>query len=222
MQLQATKRSKTGKGVRALRAEGKMPAVVYGPELPALAVELQLKDFEKALETAGESTIIELLVDGTPHNVLVSEVDRDPVTDTPRHADFYAVVKGRKVEVAVPLEFVGTANAVKDLSGNLVKALHEIEVEADPMRLPREITVDVSVLDALDKQILAKDLVLPEGVALVTGGDEVVATVVAAVEEKEEVIAAPDMETIGLSEERGKKEEEGAAEGADAAAEASS
>ena len=67
-------------------------------------------------------------------------------------------------------------------------------------------------LYVLDKQILVKDIVLPAGVTLVTGGDEVVATVVVAVEEKVEVVAAPDMATIGISEERGKKEEEGAAE----------
>lgn len=211
MQLIASTRTKTGKGVRALRAEGKMPAVMYGPKQAAVAVEVVLRDFAKALETAGESTVVELVVDGAPYNVLINDVDRDPVTDMPRHADFYAIVKGQKVEVAIPLEFTGVAPAVKDLSGNLVKALHEIEVEADPMNLPREIVVDVSILDVLDKQILAGDLALPAGVTLVTGADEVVATVVAAVEEKAEEVAAPDMTAIGISEERGKKEEEGEA-----------
>lgn len=211
MQLIASTRTKTGKGVRALRAEGKMPAVMYGPKQAAVAVEVVLRDFGKALETAGESTVVELVVDGASYNVLINDVDRDPVTDIPRHADFYAIVKGQKVEVAIPLTFTGVAPAVKDLSGNLVKALHEIEVEADPMNLPREIVIDVSVLDVLDKQILAGDLALPAGVTLVTGADEVVATVVAAVEEKAEEVAAPDMTTIGISEERGKKEEEGEA-----------
>lgn len=209
MELSATKRSTTGKGVRALREEGKMPAVVYGPKQTATAIEVGLKDFSKALESAGESTVIQLMVDGIEHNVLIHDIDRDPITNTPRHADFYAIVKGQKVEVAVPLEFTGVAPAVKELNANLVKALREIEVSADPMNLPHEIIVDVSGLDVLDKQILAKDLSLPAGVTLVTGEDEVVATVVAAEEEKEEIVAALDMSTIGISEERGKKEEEG-------------
>jgi large subunit ribosomal protein L25 len=120
------------------------------------------------------------------------------------------------VQVAVPIEYTGTAPAVKELNGNLVKALHEIEVEADPMNLPHEIEIDVSVLDELDKQIVAGDITLPAGVTLITGPEEVIATVIAAVEEKEEeVVAAPDMTAIGISEERGKKEEEGeAGEGA--------
>jgi large subunit ribosomal protein L25 len=211
--LSAKKRTATGKAVEALRAAGSLPAVIYGPKQAALAVEVPLKDFSKTLSEAGESTVVALMIDGEEHNVLIHDVDRDPVSGTPRHADFYAIVKGQKVEVSVPLEFTGIAPAVKELNGNLVKALHEIEVEADPMNLPHEIVIDVSVLDVLDKQILAKDIALPEGVVLKTDGDEVVATVVAAVEEKEETVAAPDMSAIGISEERGKKEEEGEAAG---------
>ncbi len=210
MKLAAAKRETTGKGVRKLREEGKMPAVVYGPKQKATAIELSLRDFSDALETAGESTVVALVVDGAEHNVLIHDVDRDPVTGTPRHADFYAIVKGQKVTVHVPLTFTGEAPAVKELNANLVKALHEIEVEADPMNLPHELPVLVSGLNAIGMQILAKDIALPGGVSLVTNPDDVVATILEAREEKvEEVVAAPDMEAIGISEERGKKEEEG-------------
>lgn len=189
-----------------------MPGVVYGPKQEAVAIEMNARDFGKALETAGESTVVKLMVDGVEHNVLIHDIDRDPVTDIPRHADFYAIVKGQKVRVAVPLEFTGVAPAVKELNANLLKPLHELEVEADAMNLPHEIMVDVSSLDALDKQILAGDLVLPAGVTLVSGADEVVATVIEAKEEPVEEVVAPDMEAIGISEERGKKEgEEGEA-----------
>ena len=212
MELTAQKRSAMGKGLQALRAEGKMPGVVYGPKQEAVAIEMNARDFGKALETAGESTVLQLMVDGVEHNVLIHDIDRDPVTDIPRHADFYAIVKGQKVQVNVPLEFTGVAPAVKDLNANLVKAMHEIEIEAEAMHLPHEIMVDVSVLDAMDKQILAGDIALPTGVILITGADEVVATVIAAVEEKVEEIVAPDMAAIGISEERGKKEEEAGAD----------
>ncbi len=203
-ELQAKKRSVTGKGVQALRKEGRIPAIVYGPKQEATAIEVSLKDFSNTLVSAGESSVVALSVDGEVHNVLIHEVDRDPVTDTVRHADFYAIVKGQKVEVKVPIEFTGEAPAVKDFGGNLVKALYELEVEADPMNLPREFTIDVSALTALDMRITAKDIPLPEGVTLVTNPDEVIVTVIAAVEEKE-LEPAPDISTIEISEERGKK-----------------
>lgn len=208
LELKAAKRSVSGKGVQALRQSGLMPAVVYGPKHEATSIEIAVKDFSKVFASAGESTVITLSIDGTEQNVLVHDVDRDPVTDVPRHADFYAVQKGQKVEVSVPIEFVGVAPAVKEMNGNLVKALHTIDVEAEATNLPHSITVDVSVLDALDKQILAGDIKLPSGVTLVTGTDEVVALVAAAKEEVEAPITGPDMSAIGISEERGKKEEE--------------
>ena len=206
--LKAAKRRKTGKAVQKLRSVGVMPAVVYGPKQETLTIEISLRDFSIALDSAGESTVINLNVDGEAYPVLIHDIDRDPVTDKPRHVDFYAIVKGQKVKVGVPIEFTGEAPAVKELSGNLVKALHELEVEADPMDLPKELFVDVSGLDALGMQILAKDVALPPGVALVTEPEEVVATVVAAKEEVEEEVAAPDIASIELSEERGKKPEE--------------
>lgn len=203
-ELKAAKRSVTGKGVAVLRKGGRMPAIVYGPKQKPLAIDIAERDFEKTLSAAGESTVISLSVDGEALNVLIHDVDHDPVSGAPRHADFYAIVKGQKVQVAVPIKFTGEAPAVKELSGNLVKALHELEVEADPMNLPKELTVDVSTLAALDMRIDAKDIVLPEGVVLMTKPDEVVATVVAAVEEKEPE-PAPDIAAIEISEERGKK-----------------
>ena len=180
VELKAAKRRKTGKDVQKLRSVGVMPAVVYGPKQETLTIEISLRDFSIALDSAGESTVINLNVDGEAYPVLIHDIDRDPVTDKPRHVDFYAIVKGQKVKVGVPIEFTGEAPAVKELSGNLVKALHELEVEADPMDLPKELFVDVSGLDALGMQILAKDVALPPGVALVPEPEEVVATVVAA------------------------------------------
>jgi len=210
MELKATKRTVSGKGVQQLRKEGSMPAIVYGPKQEATAIEMPLREFTKTLEKAGESTVIQLSVDGKEHNVLIHEVDRDPVTDIPRHADFYAVQKGQKVEISVPIEFVGVAPAVKELNGNLVKALHEIEIEAEATNLPHSITVDVSVLSAIDSQILAGDITLPAGVTLVTDAETVVVLIATANEEVEEPVAGPDMSAIGISEDRGKKEEEAA------------
>ena len=130
-------------------------------------------------------------------------MDLDPLTNRPRHVDFYAVTKGEKVEVAIPLVFVGISSAV-EAGANLVKVLHEIEVEADPMSLPHDIQVDLSALKAINDRIHVRDLVLPAGVELVGEPEDVVALVQEVVEEKEEVVPA-DISTIEV-EKKGKEE----------------
>lgn len=204
-ELKAVKRSVTGKGVQALRKKGILPAVVYGGKEESLPIEIAAKDFGRVLKEAGESTVVQLDVDGEKKNVLIHDVDFDPITNEPRHVDFYAVRKGQKVEVEVPLVFVGEAPAVKELGANLIKVLHELNIEAEATHIPHEIQVDVSGLAAIDQQIDAKDLPLPPGVTLLTKPDDVVATIAAAVEEPVEPVAAPDMGAIEISEERGKK-----------------
>lgn len=213
MDLVAQKRTALGKGVSTLREDGFMPAVVYGPKQESLSISVNQRDFEKLFKAAGESTIVNLAVDGEVIPTLIHEVDRDPITNAPRHADFYAIVKGQKVEVKIPLEFVGTSVAVKDLGANLVKTLYEIEVEADPMNLPHEIVVDIAPLTEIGSQILAGDIQLPAGVVLKENPEEVVALAALAQEEELEApVTGPDMSAIGISEERGKKEEEGEGE----------
>ena len=209
MKLTAQKRSVTGKAVAELRKAGKMPAVVYGAKEETLSIEVDTKSFLKILKEAGESTIVDLDVEGDVKSVLIHDVDHDPISSEPRHVDFYAVQKGQKVEVAVPIEFVGEAPGIKELGANLIKALHEVEVEAEATNLPHELIVDVSGLVTLDDSISAKDIKLPAGVTLITDPEEAVASLAMPEEEPEEPVEAPDMDAIGISEERGKKEEEG-------------
>lgn len=216
MDLKATKRTQTGKGVADMRAAGSIPAVVYGPKQESTSITLNLKEFEKVFKAAGESTVVNLDVEGTAIPTLIHEIDHDPITNVPRHADFYAIVKGQKVKVNIPLSFLGESQAVKD-GANLVKTLYEIEVEADPMNLPHELIVDLTALAEVGAQITAGDIKLPAGVELSTGADEVVAIAAVAVEEKlDEPVVGPDMAAIGDSVERGKADEEGGEEGATA------
>lgn len=190
-------------------ASGDMPAVVYGPKQPATPISISRKDFEKMLKDAGESTVIELSGLGEPVQVLIHEVDRDPVTDVPRHADFYAIEKGAKVEVAVPLVFVNESQAVKE-GANLVKVLHELDIEAAPADLPHEITVDISVLVSVGDQIHVRDLSIPQGVEVKVEPEQVVVLVQAVEVEAEAPLEAPDMAAIEV-EKKGKTEEEGSA-----------
>ncbi len=211
--LMAEKRSETGKRSRALVSAGRLPAVVYGPKQEATPISLSAADFRKVLRDAGESSVIELSgVGAGALQVLIHEVDLDPVTSQPRHADLYAIEKGAKVEVAIPLTFIGESPAVK-AGANLVKVMHEVEIEAAPADLPHEIEVDVSTLATIGDQIHASDLSLPKGVELKVDAEEVVALIQEVKEEVEEAPAAIDMDAIEV-EKKGKEEggEEGTAE----------
>jgi len=209
--LKAEKRTQTGKGVGALRRAGALPAVVYGPHKESMPITLSAQDFEKVFRKAGESTIVALTGIGEDLPTLVHEIDLDPLTNKPRHVDFYAVTKGQKVELAIPVEFTGESLAVKE-GASLVKVLHEIEIKADPMNLPHEFVADLSMLKAVGDKLHVRDLVAFEGVELITNPDEVIALIQEVVEEKVEE-APTDLSAIEV-EQKGK--EEGAVEGAPA------
>lgn len=189
----------------ALRRAGSIPAVVYGAHHTSTPITIPAIAFGKVLREAGEATIVSLTGLGAELPTLIHEVDRDPLTDLPRHVDFYAVTKGEKVEVTIPLVFIGESPAVEE-GANLVKVLHEIEVRADPMNLPHTIEADLSVLKAINDRIHVRDLVLPTGVELMSEPEDVIALVQEIVEEKEEVIAPADMSAIEV-EKKGKTEE---------------
>jgi large subunit ribosomal protein L25 len=213
--LTAEKREATTK-LSDLRAKGFIPAVFYGHKQASTSISIKEVDFLKAWKQAGESSVIHLTGKDIDHEVLIQDIDLDPVTDNVRHADFYVIEKGKKVTVQIPLEFTGVAVAVKDLGGILVKVLHELEIEAMPKDLPHNLVIDVSSLATFEDRIIAKDVVLPAGVTLLTNPDEVIASVAKAVEEKVEV-APIDLTAIEV-EKKGKEVKEGEpAEGANKA-----
>ncbi|MFA6315073.1 MAG: 50S ribosomal protein L25 [Candidatus Paceibacterota bacterium] len=198
----------------ALRQSGKIPAVFYGPKEPSTSITVSTVEFKKVWKKAGESSVIILKDDkANEHEVLIHDVDVHPVSGEPRHADFYVIEKGKKVNVAVPLVFEGVSSAVKDKGGILVKVRRDLDIEAAPRDLPQNIIVDISKLVELTDVIQVKDLPLPSGVELKIPAEEIVASISVAKEEVEEAPAAIDMSAIEV-EAKGKevKEGEGGAE----------
>lgn len=203
--LEVKKRAKDNAKAASLRRGGSIPAVVYGAHFESTPITVPAAAFAKVLRDAGEATIVALEGLGDSLPTLIHEVDVDPLTGEPRHIDFFAVTKGEKVEVAIPLEFIGISAAV-EAGANLVKVLHELEVEADPMNLPQSFTVDISALAKLGDKIHASDILLPSGTTLASQPEEVIALVQEVIEEKEEEVIAPDLSTIEVE---GKGKEEG-------------
>jgi len=169
-------------------------------------ISLETNTFEKVYAEAGESAIITLNDGSEDHDVLVRDVQYHPVTDQMMHVDFYVIERGKKLNVTVPLNFVGEAPGEK--IGILMQPMHEIEVEVLPRDIPQHIDVDVSGLAELNDKFTVGDLVLPEGVVVTVGVDEAIALIAEQQEEElDEPVEAIDMDAVGASEEKGKGEE---------------
>lgn len=194
----------------ALREDGLLPAVFYGMGKKSTPISIDEREFAKIWKEAGESKPVTLETPEGRIDTLIHEIQFDPVTSKPIHADFLAIDVNKAVQVKITLEFIGNSEAVKG-GGILVKVLHELEVEGLPKDLPNKIEVDISKLATKDDVVLVKDLALPAGVKATAKAEEIVASIALAKEEKEEVVAAPvDLSQIEV-EKKGKKEEEGEA-----------
>lgn len=187
-----------------LRAQDKIPAVYYGKGSDAVSVTIDAKEFTKVYREAGETAAIALMVGGEKISTIIHDMQRDAVTGTVTHVDFLIIDMKVVLEVAIPLEFVGTPEAEKANLGTLVKVAHEVTVSALPGDMPQILEVDVSGLATLADQITAGDIKLPKGVTLITDPEEAVALMNAFVEEKEEAVL--DVTAVEV-EAKGKKEE---------------
>jgi large subunit ribosomal protein L25 len=178
LKLEAQKRTDEEK-VNIMIKSGFVPAVVYGPKLKTnKLVKVHINDLKRVYSAAGESTLIDLIVDGKNEGkVLIKDEQRDPVRDTLIHVDFYEVDMMKEIHAEIPLHFVGESKAVKELAGVLIRSINEIDVKCLPTALVSHIDVDISLLNTFDDVIRIHDLKLPSGVALVHETDDVVATI---------------------------------------------
>lgn len=176
LQLKAETRS-LEQAPNRVRAEGSIPAELYGRNVQNQHLQINRGEFEKLFRKAGESTIIELIVDGKPHNVLIQDIQKHYLRSNVLHVDFFEVSMTEKLTTSVTLEFVGEADAVKVHGGTLVKVLDSVEIECLPGDLPPSLEVDISTLKTFDDVILVSSIAVPKGVTVLTDGEEIVAKV---------------------------------------------
>ncbi len=210
--LQASHRSVIGKQVKALRREGKLPAVIYGHHIEPISIVMDLKETSKSLTGLAPSALVTVEVEGTPHRALVREKQRNKLTGMLLHVDFLAVSMTEKLRAQVYIDITGVAPAIKDFDGVLVTGMDEVEVECLPKDLPERLVVDISTLAKIGDGIYVRDLVVPEGVKILEEPETMVALITAQAAVEEEV--APVVAEEGVTEEpeiieHGKKEEEG-------------
>jgi large subunit ribosomal protein L25 len=218
--LKASKRSVTGKQVKALRRAGQLPAVIYGRHVEPIAISLEAHSAGLVFNKLTSSTLVTIDVDGTEYAALVREKQRNYIKGNLTHVDLLALDLSEKIRTKVQLVFTGNSPAVKDYSAVLMHRMDALEVECLPTDLPERISVDISSIKEIGNNVRVRDVVLPdsEKVVILNDEDEIVIVATLAKEEKAEegAAAVPGAEaaaaapTPGLSVERGKKEEEGA------------
>jgi large subunit ribosomal protein L25 len=209
-QLSANARETGGKGsARKLRADGRVPAIVYGHGRDPQALSINTRELERLLgHIAAESTVIDLDIDGKGARTLIREIQRHPFKRQILHVDFQELVAGEKITVNVPIVLVGIPDGVRMDGGVLDQTMRELEVEVDPSNIPNHIDVDVTKL-MIGTSIHVGDITLPEGVESMDDEDATIC-VVSAPRAAVEEVAAETAEATSAEPEviRAKKPEE--------------
>ena len=174
LNLVAEVRSTTEK-LSEVRAANNVPAVVYGHNAENMIIKMNNSDFLRTFRKSGESHIISLEVAGKKYDVLVHDVQRQPITGDFLHVDFILVVKGEAVHTNIPLNFINASPAVKE-GAILDEQLKELEVKCLPADLVDAFDVDLSKLAHMGDSIRVSDLNLDEKYKVLTNADDIVVT----------------------------------------------
>ena len=215
IELEASKREIIGKKVRFLRREGKTPTNMYGHGLDSVALQVDTKKLKQTLTQAGQTDLISLKVDGeaAPVMVLVRDIQKDYLDNEVIHVDFYQVNMKEKIKAEIPLVFFGEAPALKKKNVSLLHIIDTIQIEALPDHLPHNFKVDVSSLIDTETSIFVKDVLIGEGITLLSDPEQLVIKAVEARREEEIAPVVAEAEVEGEGEAAAEGGEAGEAEG---------
>lgn len=218
LQLSAAKREGIGKGPAGReRVEGRIPAVVYGPEIKPIPVTVEERQFKAVMKaSAGSNPIFDLDVGGKKSKVIVRDMQLDPVTSNVLHVDFHAISMTKPVHLSIPIHLEGIPRGVKTDGGIMQTNMRTLEVSCLPSQIPEFVELDVTDLgigDSIhvrditleDVQILAE----PQRTVVVISAPTVVKEETPAEEEVEEgaEVAAEGEEAAAETKEEGKPED---------------
>lgn len=210
--LSLEKREMTGKKLKALRANGLIPSVVYGAGEPILTASEYVAT-EKVLEGAGYHSPIDVDIAGKKQLVIVKDVQLDPVSRKIVNVEFHAISADAAVEATTPIVIINfeASDASKIYHFAMTRALEEIDIKAKPADLPKELTVDASGLKDVDDKLVLSDIVLPNGVEFADkemSKDQVVASLydpAAEAAAREAESEQPDVDAADVPAENGEK-----------------
>lgn len=210
--LDAQIRTVVGKKCKALRRQGLVPGIIYGPKIEPINVQFAYRPLQLALLKSGGTHLIDLSVDGKTYPVLAREVQRDVVRGNILHVDFLAVDMKAKIRATIPVQFINESPAVESRIGIQINGASSVEVEALPGDLPDRIEVDLSKLADVNDSLHVRDLDLGKNIEVVGEPEEMIvriAPITVAQETEgealeEEEVTSSEPELIG----RGKREDE--------------
>ncbi|MCZ7538363.1 MAG: 50S ribosomal protein L25 [Anaerolineae bacterium] len=186
--LEATRRELIGKQVKQIRAEGMIPGVLYGATFDPVPLQVNWLELRPVLRQAGSSQLIQLNLGGEQHNVLVRQVQRDPLRGDVLHVDFRRVRMDVAIRTEVPVVLVGSVEAIEEAGGVVNHEVINVMVECLPGDLPPHVELDVSALKEVGDMLLASALPeLPGVTYLMDSGHVLVSTSYLTAAEEEEV-----------------------------------
>lgn len=178
MEFSAQARGAEKKSAKNLIEKGIIPGVVYGHSFDTVSIQIDKKEFLKVLNEVGESSLINLVVNGKEvGNVVIKDYQTDPLTGGIVHFDLHKVKMTEKMTANVSIEFIGESPAVKNEGGILVIGQDSIEIRCLPGDLIAEIQVDLSKLEHVDDLLRIKDLYIPEAVEVLDEEENVIVSV---------------------------------------------
>ncbi|MCP1156262.1 50S ribosomal protein L25/general stress protein Ctc [Bacillus infantis] len=182
--LQAKERKEfRNSNLTQLRNEGNIPGVVYGNKIESKAIYLNGPDFIKTIRETGRNAVFSLDVEGTKHDVVLSDYQADPLKNEITHLDFRAVDMSKEITAEVRIELVGDAAGVKD-GGVLQQPVHELSVSAKPNDIPQSVEVNIADLQ-VGESITAADIKAGRGFTINTDDETVIASILAPRQEEE-------------------------------------
>jgi large subunit ribosomal protein L25 len=179
LKLVAERRTTKGKEVKKMRRIGLVPGIIYGPAVaePEM-VEVNARDFDAIYQSAGSSSLVDVSVGSVSHPVFIRHVEWHATKHTLIHAEFYAPNLDRATDVTVAVVTVGAPS--DNNLGVLNHGRTDVNVRGLPARIPQQFEVDLAALVNVDDAIHVSDLIVPEGVEILTPGDEVIVSLSAA------------------------------------------
>jgi large subunit ribosomal protein L25 len=178
IELKVENRETTGKRVKFLRNKGVVPVHLFGHNLDSLTLQGDAATLHKVISQAGRTRLINLKVGKSDktHNVMVREIQKDPIRGSLIHVDFYEVNMAEKIRVEVPIVIIGESPALKLRENMLYQDLSTLHIECLPGKMPDRIQVDISVIKEAEDAVRVKDIQIPD-VVIMNDPDLVIAKV---------------------------------------------
>ncbi len=189
--LELSPREVLGKKVKRLRQQGVIPVHLYGPGVDPQPLQCETTKLVDVLVRAGGNTAVTVTVQGgqETHLAFAREIQWDPRRDDILHVDFLAVDASRPVSAQVPITLIGDSPGARTAGGTVMQQLRDLNVEALPLEVPRELELDLSMLTEPDGVLRAADIVIPGNVTLLTDPEDVVVRIEVLRAVEEEVFA---------------------------------